>query len=622
MEMSVDNVKQLENEAREDPSGYKLKVILLGLLGYAYIFGVIALFLCVIAGVVWAIIYSPVRPGVLFLVLAKKLLFPFLILFVMVMRALWVRFDKPQGFELDKNKAPLLFEELEKIRKAINAPKIHKVLLDTSFNAAITSHPVFGVFGWYRHYLILGFPYMACMSEEEYRSVLAHEYGHLARAHGKSGAWIYRVRVTWYRLMEHFENNDRFGSFVFSKFFNWYAPVFNAYSLPYARAKEEDADRFSVYFAGAAATARSFLKPAAAGNYLNEKLWPEVYKAAEASSEPVIKPYERMISAFSGISPEEAGKWIDKEMQAETGSFDTHPALKERFKKLKQEVKAPDFRVKSSAEHFFGPGLKNITAMLDDSWKQRVAGWWQERHAYCVSAKAKLEVLLRKAPGFTAAEALETGRLVEEFDGEKEAFAYYKKAYELNRNHAEANFALGRILLNNDKEQGIDYIRTAMDLDADATLDGCEKIIGYLENKGRKDEARAYYEIGESRAALERLARQERSVTTKDVYEPHGIPYIELGPVLSHFRSFPEVKEVMAVRKAVQYLPERPHIVFGFTRKLGGLRLEGSNDDLAVKIMEGLKTGYSFTIIPLHGASGKYLRKKLKKVPDALIYKK
>jgi hypothetical protein len=48
---------------------------------------------------------------------------------------------------------------------------------------------------------------------------------------------------------------------------------------------------------------------------------------------------------------------------------------------------------------------------------------------------------------------------------------------------------MGRILLNHDKEQGIDFIRKAMELDADATLDGCTRIINYLESKGRKDDA-------------------------------------------------------------------------------------------------------------------------------------
>jgi hypothetical protein len=47
------------------------------------------------------------------------------------LRALWVRFDDPEGKELLRVKTPRrLFEALDRIRKKIEGPPVHRVYLD------------------------------------------------------------------------------------------------------------------------------------------------------------------------------------------------------------------------------------------------------------------------------------------------------------------------------------------------------------------------------------------------------------------------------------------------------------------------------------------------------------
>ena len=75
------------------------------------------------------------------------------------------------------------------------------MLLTGDFNAAIVQHPRFGIFGGTRNYLMLGLPLMQSLSPAEFQAVVAHEFGHLWGAHGRFGAWIYRLRTGWARLL-------------------------------------------------------------------------------------------------------------------------------------------------------------------------------------------------------------------------------------------------------------------------------------------------------------------------------------------------------------------------------------------------------------------------------------
>src|SRR5947208_2584067 len=83
--------------------------------------------------------------------------------------------------------------------------------------------------------LLLGLPLMKSLTPAQFEAVLAHEFGHLAGGHGRVSNWIYRLRLSWARLLSALEGRKA-GSWLFLPFFNWYAPYFSAYSFPLARA--------------------------------------------------------------------------------------------------------------------------------------------------------------------------------------------------------------------------------------------------------------------------------------------------------------------------------------------------------------------------------------------------
>jgi hypothetical protein len=56
-------------------------------------------------------------------------------------RALHVSFEPPAGIEIKERDAPELFAMLHGVRRAIRAPRLHRVLLDDQANASIAQIP-------------------------------------------------------------------------------------------------------------------------------------------------------------------------------------------------------------------------------------------------------------------------------------------------------------------------------------------------------------------------------------------------------------------------------------------------------------------------------------------------
>lgn len=182
----------------------------------------------------------------------KGMIFVVPLCYVLI-KSLWVRFAPPDGLRLKPEDAPELFREVERMRTALNCSPVHEVVLDGDFNAAMSQVPRFGIFGGYRNTLLLGAPLMRMASPEQFKSVIAHELGHLSHRHGTFGIWIYRVEATWERLAEQLSQGEAGGAALFRKFANWFMPRLSAWSFAERRQAEYEADRAAVEMTSARA---------------------------------------------------------------------------------------------------------------------------------------------------------------------------------------------------------------------------------------------------------------------------------------------------------------------------------------------------------------------------------
>jgi Zn-dependent protease with chaperone function len=368
-------VRRLEPKARANPSAHKRKVVLLALVGYAFILCFVALLVAIAVGVVMIAMHSAI--------VMLKLLIPIAALLWVVARSLYVKFEPPTGVRISKREAPELFRMLEDVKRAIRGPRIHRVLVDERPNAGVVQVPRVGGLLGSRNYLVLGLPYLLALTGDEFRAVMGHELGHLSRRHGRFGSFVYRVRQTWVQLLEAFELRRSVWTGLIRRFFAWYVPYFEAYTLPTARAHEFEADAAAADVAGREVAASSLVSGILASRWVDEAYWPDVYRRADREASPPATAFaplvERIAEAPSYGNVDAVFRLY---LEGETELTDSHPALSERLAHLGVEPQAAltaatsPGRV-SAAEVYLGEQTAALVEAVDRYWAAEIESQWR-----------------------------------------------------------------------------------------------------------------------------------------------------------------------------------------------------------------------------------------------------
>src|SRR5881296_941171 len=517
-------VRKCEAHAKRDREGYARQVTVLALAGYGYVLLVLVGLGATITLLVWSLQFH----GATYRVLA--LTAPFVLLFRLVLRALRVRVERPEGVRVRPADAPELFALIDRLVRELHTPRLHRVLLTEDCNAALAQIPRLGPLGWYRNYLLLGLAEMQALSPEELQPLLAHELGHLSRQHGRLGAWIYRIRATWMRLAMMVEVQSQWGRPLFDWFLERWWPYFNAYSFVLAREREYEADRFAASIAGKEIFARSLGTSYVMDEFLSRRFWPGVYRAAEERPEPpgdVLTALARALG--TGPAPDDARRWLEAALRRRTGLVDTHPALAERLGALRIITRAAEPRRTTgptAAEHYLGARLESLTAAVDAAW-QRV-------------------------------------QIVLDLDGEEEALPLLRDLVARAPDHGPASFALGQILADRDDASAIAHLERAMVCNVLARPPGNHAIAALLESLGRDGEAAAHRRRAwDAGGLLHRAAAERRHVGMLDVLLPHDLVSEVVGRARERLVQMGSVRAAWLAKKKLAYLPESPLYVLG-----------------------------------------------------------
>ena len=619
-------VERLEHRSQSDPRGYRRRVGLLAALGYAYL----GLTLAAVAGLSAAVVYFAVTGPALLL----KLLIPLGALALVVLRALWIRVEPPEGIPVRRADAPELFALVDDLRGKVDGPKVHSVLLDGELNASIVQVPRLGVLGPQRNYLVLGLPLLQALPPDEFSAVLAHELGHLSRSHGRFSAWIYRVRRTWSQLLDTLEEKRSWGTFVFRRFFEWYAPYFNAYSFVLARAHEYEADAASARAAGNRASGLALANLSVAGRYLDESYWPGLYERASREPRPPESAFVPMAHTLRGAGEDaEFLRWLDDALAYEGDPTDTHPPLSRRLAALglgaaevtadvaaRRNGSAPAL---SAAQRYLGALEGTVAEQLDREWRASVSPAWQQRYVEAERAQRRLAELDGLAEP-SLEELIERAALVEEYRGGEEALARYRDVLECEPEHGLARFAVGRLLLARGSDEGLDQLERAMASEPEAVLPACEVAYEYLVGQGRREEAERYGVRAEVRMRQIEQAVEERSELDLETgLEPHELPAEVVSSLEGGLAQHDDVARAYLARKRVRHLDdEDPLYVVAVvpSQRWRTLWREAGDEEpsLADRLDEALELPVSFSVVVPHPRSD--LEQRLQRIPGSRVY--
>ncbi|MCL6416645.1 M48 family metallopeptidase [Aestuariirhabdus sp. Z084] len=492
-EQFVELIKKSEVAAAENINSYKLKLALFALLGYAVIFFVVASLVLLVGGTIGL---AFVGGGLFLLLIKKKFIFVILIAIWTLLKALWVKFDPPEGRVLERNQYPELFKEIDELTDTLNALKIHQVIIQDNLNAAVVQHPRFGILGGQKNTLFLGIQLLLALPPQEMRSVLAHEFGHLSGNHSRFSGWIYRVRMSWYRIMEAFEGSESFGASLMRRFFNWYAPKFAAYSFALARNNEYEADQVAAELTSPEVAAKALVNVHAQAPYIDREFWDAYFKQADKMPTPPIAPYEGLARFLkkSPITRKQLLQTIKQEMQEETHYADTHPALKDRVEAITSQAVIPSDFSKNSAEVWLGERYQDLLSEFDKDWMGRNSERWKGRYEYVVEAKRTLaETVHIDLDTLSDDDLWDLTQYKDEFEGDEAALPVYLRFLSRHPKSIGAAFYIGRILFTRKDERAIKYLRIA--LNGPNTLEDAGRM-GYhlLKDNGKEQAAEAWWQ--------------------------------------------------------------------------------------------------------------------------------
>lgn len=218
------------------------------------------------------------------------------------------------------------------MRRRMNGPRFHHVLVTDDLNAAVLQRPAFGLVGPSRNHLILGVPLLDSLAQQEALAVVAHEYGHLGGSHSRFAALIYRLRAGWGTVQGMSQQWQGAAGRALQRRVGWYAPYFNAYSFVLARANEYRADAAAAEQVGAdvaaSALKRTNLTTAHYSRYVQHTFH-------QAATRPAPPPdfAARWAEVAHQAESDQAHGWLRNALAAEGGLGDMHPPLRERFER-------------------------------------------------------------------------------------------------------------------------------------------------------------------------------------------------------------------------------------------------------------------------------------------------
>jgi hypothetical protein len=361
------------------------------------------------------------------------------------------------------------------------------------------------------------------------------------------------------------------------RFFAWYVPYFEAYTLPVARSHEFEADDAAADVAGREVAASCLVSGILAGRWVEEAYWPSVYRRADQQASPPATAFaplaERIAEAPAYGNVEAAFRML---MDDEPEVTDTHPTLKERLDHLgvKPETAlaaATSPGRDSAADAYLGDRKSAVVEAVDRYWTALIEPQWRGAHAEALTAKQRLAQLNGVAER-TPDGDLERAELTERFEGDDAALDLYRALVD-GEHDAPARFSIGRILLGREDDAGLRWLDQAMDRDEEAVVPACELAIGYLKEQGRDDEAARYFERGNQGVAVLEAAAEERAgVSLDDRLEAPDLPDELLESLRQKLRWREEIEEAYLVRKRVEKLAaSHPFYVLAFVPK-GGFR--------------------------------------------------
>jgi Zn-dependent protease with chaperone function len=551
-------VHKLERSARQRKKpNYQMRVAAVAAVGYGYI-GIICLSLFSSLWMVrWLIEVTQHQT----IVIDPRQLWT--LLGLMAIATFWVQPTPLSDLEIYRADFPELFRLIDELSDRLKAPKIHHIVINYDHNAAIYQTPHLGWQEWHHNYLVLGLPLLQSLSPEQFKATLAHELGHLANNDSSFTSYIYRVRRIWEQLT--FDNN----LFIFQWFFRWYEPLIKAYSFVSVRDREYAADELAKRITSPEIAASDLIQTYIYQHYLQEVFGRELDRQARLVETPPVNAVTQMLAALrQPLDPRTTQIWLGLILGQATDTDDTHPCLSDRLAAVGcSSPKSWTYQplLHTAAEHFFGDRLPDLAAELDLRWYESRKAAWLQQYRQAQYQREYLDTLnfqAAEAP-LTLSEATIQANLMTELDGELVALQLWQEILARAPDHPQANYQLGKALIDRGHFSGCVYLERSIALDPELVIPSCEELYRFHTFQGDAATAEIYLEWRQQHLPKQWRSKLERNLKDTDQFTCHNLEPDLVNEIRRKLAHYPTIDRAYLVCKSTQIFPDRPLYILG-----------------------------------------------------------
>ena len=409
---------------------------------------------------------------------------------------------RDSGESIARKDAAELHAVLDGLKMKLDVGGRIDVRLEDEVNAG--AREVRGLFGLVgtRRVLTLGTPLLALLGEDEARAVIAHEFGHFSRRHGRFGHWLYWAHLGWLSYAEQIDHESSVLERLGGSFAESFVPAFSRRAMVWSRGCEYEADADAAHAVGGehvvSALARLDLF-----NAWQDQEYPRIVRDWQCAEKAAPDNWlARMIAAFEETPPDVLTRLKTSATSRSRDWLDTHPGLAERAAALGVPPSlAPRGRAAGLA--LLGGLWPTIVAGYNVRWREENAVEWSLAHA----RYRLIEAPLLAAEPATAAtwpieRRLQRARALRRFEPER-------GLNELEALHATApgnrsiTFAYAAARLAEADASAVETMRILAQEDASWRVPVCARLVRYHDRIGDRAGANRWAEQLERSGELE-----------------------------------------------------------------------------------------------------------------------
>jgi|GEM_PF-2461160 len=402
----------------------------------------------------------------------------------------------PSGRPLERQETPKLYALIDELTQQFAShrlqPKIQQIKISQNFEIRTVRTPRNGFPILFTNTLIIGLPLLLSHTPKQLKTLISREVIHLAGARSRLSSWLCFSGSYWEQYNFALKKQVKSPNIFLLFFFAWFSPLYALLAQGARKIEHYYIDRQLAAVIGKEELSDSLVQSYISNKYLNDVFWPHLNNKAYKHKTPPYLPHasiERNIK--SKLDDHSRQSWLDSAL-CEVSESASEPSLSNRLKKLDiSNPPLPDSLHMTAAEFFLRDTLPTLIQQMDKIWSFSNQFIWQKKYI-----KGQEEMNELKELGIQAQQGLLTDQriwdyiqLIKRYMDEQEAARLYKEILKLETGDARISFEIGRTLLEQMDNDGIEALEQTMRQEAGYTVMACHLL------------TRHYSRIGDNRSA-------------------------------------------------------------------------------------------------------------------------